>query len=63
MNKDKESLVMFENRTWFYAAATGPVQLPFGMRHIDSSFCWCDPLLELDDDGKPTVLHRHVTWN
>ena len=53
---------MFENGTWFYAAVTGPVQLPIGMQHIDSSFCWCDPTVEVDD-GETTVLHRHVTWN
>jgi hypothetical protein len=54
---------MFENRTWVCAALSRPVELPIGMQHVDSSSCWCDPVIELDHDGKPTLLHRHITWN
>ncbi len=31
--------------------------------HMDSVFCWCDPLLEVDDTGQEVVIHREVTWN
>lgn len=53
---------MFVNSTWFYPAAA-PVELPIGLNHLDSDFCWCDPMIEVDDDGEETVLHRQVTWN
>ncbi|HWP59207.1 MAG TPA: hypothetical protein VNL14_15035 [Candidatus Acidoferrales bacterium] len=39
------------------------VELPVGLRHIDSELCWCDPTVEFDETGQPVVLHRHVTWN
>jgi hypothetical protein len=55
--------MMFENRTWFYPSAT-PAELPIGLNHLDSDFCWCDPIVEIDDeDGGEVVLHRQVTWN
>jgi len=55
--------MLFENRTWFYPAAA-PVELPIGLNHLDSDFCWCDPIVDVDDeDGKEVVLHRLVTWN
>ena len=55
--------MMFENRTWFYPSAT-PADLPIGLNHMDSDFCWCDPIVDVDDeDVKEVVLHRLVTWN
>jgi len=24
---------------------------------------WCDPIVELDEDGEHVLLHRQVTWN
>jgi hypothetical protein len=54
--------MMFENRTWFLPAIA-PVDMPFGLNHLDSDFCWCDPIVELDENGTEVVLHRHVTWN
>lgn len=53
---------MFENGTWFYPVAA-PLAMPIGMQHLDSSFCWCDPVIEVDEDGKAVVLHTQVTWN
>jgi hypothetical protein len=53
---------MFVNSPWFYPAAA-PVQLPIGLNHLDSDFCWCDPIIEVEDDGEEAVLHRQVTWN
>jgi hypothetical protein len=45
-----------------YAEAV-PVEMPVGLKHLDSLFCWCGPLNERDDDGNRSVVHRHVTWN
>ena len=54
--------MMFVNPTWFYPAIA-PVEMPIGLNHLDSDFCWCDPLVEVDENGEETVLHRPVTWN
>lgn len=52
----------YVNPAWFYPAVV-PSELPIGLEHLDSGFCWCDPIIEVDDDGLETVVHRHVTWN
>jgi hypothetical protein len=39
------------------------VGTPAGLSHIDSEFCWCEPMVELDDEGQLIVIHREVTWN
>jgi hypothetical protein len=54
--------MMFVNHTWF-APAVAPVEMPVGLKHLDSDFCWCDPTVEVDDEGREIVLHRQVTWN
>lgn len=53
---------MFVNSTWFYPAAA-PMEMPIGLSHVDSGSCWCDPIVQDDDDGQEIVLHRQVTWN
>lgn len=40
-----------------------PVMMPIGLSHIDSDFCWCDPIVEFDENGKIVVIHQQVTWN
>jgi len=40
-----------------------PVEMPVGLTHLDSDLCWCDPSVEVDDDGEHILLHRQVTWN
>ena len=52
----------FENRTWFLPA-TAPVETPIGLNHLDSNFCWCDPIVEEDESGRKVVVHRQVIWN
>lgn len=54
--------MIFVNQTWF-APAIVPVEMPIGLNHLDSDLCWCDPIIEVDDEGRDLVLHRHVTWN
>jgi hypothetical protein len=54
--------VTFINRTWF-VPATVPVELPVGLKHSDSEFCWCDPFVEVIESGRKTVIHRQVSWN
>lgn len=43
--------------------AIAAVEMPIGLTHIDSGFCWCDPVAEVDDNGQQVVVHREVTWN
>jgi len=40
-----------------------PVEIPVGLTHLDSDLCWCDPIVEVNDDGEHVLLHRQVTWN
>jgi hypothetical protein len=54
--------MMFVKHTWLYPD-TAPVEMPVGLKHQDSDFCWCDPVVEVDDTGDETVIHRQVTWN
>jgi hypothetical protein len=54
--------VLFFNPSWFYPAVA-PVQMPVGLKHLEADFCWCDPVIEIDENGRQQVLHRQVTWN
>ena len=54
--------MIFENQTWFYPTAA-PAALPIGLNHLDSDFCWCDPVAEVDEDGHEVVIHCQVTWH
>jgi hypothetical protein len=58
----RRSSLAFVNANWFYPAVI-PVERPIGLNHLDSDFCWCDPIIELDDNGEEVVLHRQVTWH
>ena len=51
----------FENHTWFYPAVAA--ELPIGLSHLESDFCWCDPIIEVDENGQETIVHCQVTWN
>jgi hypothetical protein len=37
--------------------------MPVGLSHLNSDFCWCDPVIEVDENGKEAVLHKQVTWH
>ena len=49
-----------ENLNW---RALLPVEMPVGLTHLDSDLCWCDPIVEVNEDGEHVLLHRQVTWN
>lgn len=38
-------------------------QMPERLEHADSQFCWCEPAVEFDEDGKQITVHKEVTWN
>jgi hypothetical protein len=59
---ERRPAVLFVNPTWFLPAVA-PVELPIGLNHLDSDFCWCDPIIEVDGNGQEIVLHRQVAWN
>jgi hypothetical protein len=54
--------VTFANPTGLFSALAR-VEMPVGLIHIDSDFCWCDPIIEADESGQQVALHRQVTWN
>ena len=31
--------------------------------HINSELCWCDPVLDFDEEGNESLTHNEVTWN
>ena len=33
------------------------------LAHIASELCWCDPNIEVDENGDDVVIHRKVIWN
>jgi hypothetical protein len=43
--------------------ANVPVEMPIGLRHVDSKICWCDPIVNVDESGQEVLLHQQVTWN
>jgi hypothetical protein len=53
---------MIANRTWNVPAAPA-TQQPAGLSHIDSDFCWCEPVVETDEGGEKVIVHREITWN
>jgi hypothetical protein len=59
---ERRSTVLFVNPTWFLPAVA-PVEMPIGLDHLNSDFCWCDPIIDVDENGQEVVLHRQVMWN
>lgn len=52
---------MLGNRTW--SIPTMPARQAKGLSHLDSEFCWCDPMVQVDEHGEETLVHKEVTWN
>jgi hypothetical protein len=53
----KETSLIFENRTWCLPASA-PVDMPIELNHLDSDFCWCDPIVEVDENGVALCISR-----
>ena len=53
---------MFENLGWFVPAERGGSKA-VDLKHVDSQLCWCEPIVELDDNGDDVLVHSQVTWN
>ena len=54
--------MMSKNQSWFYPWVVA-VEMPVGLNHLDTDFCWCDPVIEIDENGGTIVLHKQVVWN
>jgi hypothetical protein len=39
------------------------VEMPVGLKHIDSEVCWCDPVGMTNEHGQEVLVHKQVTWN
>jgi hypothetical protein len=33
------------------------------LAHAETEFCWCDPIVEIDEYGQKVVMHKEVTWH
>jgi hypothetical protein len=53
---------MHGNQIWI-GSVIPAMGMPIGLSHMDSDFCWCDPIVKLDENGQEVVVHREVTWN
>jgi hypothetical protein len=38
-------------------------KIPNPLPHIDANWCWCDPIVELNEDGDEIVIHKEIMWN
>jgi hypothetical protein len=45
------------------APGSASMPLPKELPHIDSDLCWCEPIVDFDEDGDQVVMHKEVTWN
>ena len=54
--------MLFLNSTWLFPAIA-PVEMPVGLKQLDSDLFWCDPIIEVDEIGEEIVLYRQVIWN
>ena len=52
---------MLVNRTTLWSEKA--VEMPIGFNHVDSDVCWCEPIIETDEDGEKVVVHREIIWN
>jgi len=53
---------MFTNRTSSVHAIPA-IEESAGLRHMDSDFCWCEPIVEMDENGEQMIVHREIVWN
>lgn len=40
-----------------------PVDLPVGLSHLNSEFCWCDPTVFDEEEDEKVLIHHEVTWH
>lgn len=62
IKRERKPALLFLNPTSLFPAIV-PVEMPVGLKHLDSDLCWCDPIIEVDEIGEEVVLHRQVCWN
>jgi hypothetical protein len=59
----RRALNLESTKQIFFSPIMAPIKMPIGLSHIDSDLCWCDPIVEIDENGQGVVIHREVTWN
>ena len=45
---ERSLTVLFVNPKWF-VPAMAPVEMPIGLNHLHSAFCWCGPIIDTDN--------------
>lgn len=57
-----EDIVMFPNQRFGEVEAT-EIECLTHLQHVESEFCWCDPIVETDEYGQRVLVHIAVTWH
>ena len=60
LSTSEEDIVMFPNQ-WFRELEATETECANHLAHVESQFCWCDPIVEIDDYGQKVVVHIEVT--
>jgi hypothetical protein len=53
---------MFLNQPLRRRNSIGP-EVAHQLAHVESEFCWCDPIVEVDEYGQKVVIHKEITWH
>ena len=53
---------MFPNQRFGEVEAT-EIECLTHLQHVESEFCWCDPIVETDEYGQRVLVHIAVTWH
>jgi hypothetical protein len=62
LSTSEEDIVMFADQRFREPQAT-ETECANHLAHVESKFCWCDPIVEIDESGQKVVVHIEVTWH
>ena len=62
LSTSEEDIVMFPNQRFRELEAT-KTECANHLAHVESEFCWCNPIVEIDEHGQKVVVHIEVTWH
>ena len=62
LSSSEEDMVMFLNQRFREREAI-ETERANQLAHVESQFCWCDPVVEIDEYGQKVLCHIAVTWH
>jgi hypothetical protein len=54
---------MISTKSSLFFADSAEVEDSEELPHIDSAYCWCDPIVAVDEFGQHGLAHKDVTWH